>query len=31
MQVPRLIDLLEDLHEEFTFAEPYVVAKYQLL
>ncbi len=30
MQVPGLIDLLEDLPEEFTFAEPYSGAKYQL-
>jgi hypothetical protein len=30
IQVPGLIDLLEDLPEEFTFAEPYTGAKYQL-
>ena len=30
MQVPGLIDLLEDLPEEFTFPEPYTGAKYQL-
>jgi hypothetical protein len=30
MQVPGLIDLLEDLPEGFTFAEPYSGAKYQL-
>jgi len=30
MQVPGLVDLLEDLPEEFTFAEPYTGAKYQL-
>ena len=30
MQMPGHIDLLEDLPEEFTFAEPYSGAKYQL-
>jgi len=30
MQVPGLVDLLEDLPEEFTFAEPYTGAKYKL-
>jgi hypothetical protein len=30
MQVPGLIDLLEDLPEEFIFAEPYSGEKYQL-
>ena len=28
--MPGLVDLLEDLPEEFTFAEPYTGAKYQL-
>jgi hypothetical protein len=28
--VPGLIDLFEDLPEEFKFAEPYTGAKYQL-
>ena len=28
--MPGLVDLLEDLSEEFTFAEPYTGAKYQL-
>ena len=30
MQVPGLINLLEDLSEEFTFADPYTGAKYKL-
>ena len=30
MQVPGHIDLLEDMPEEFTFAEPYSGAKYQM-
>ncbi len=30
VQVPGLVDLLEDLPEEFTFTEPYTGAKYQL-
>jgi hypothetical protein len=30
MQMPGHVDLLEDLPEEFTFAEPYSGAKYQL-
>ncbi len=30
MQVPGIIDLLEDLPEEFTFSELYTGAKYQL-